>query len=646
MSANSKLFQKPPSQYLDRQEQPYFKAIYIDPNIDFTSKVTRAALDEQASLINELTLTCKDAEYMLKFVAMGDTVAFYGGDLEKSGSINYRKVFQGKIVRIKSDYQENGKVYVVLTCHQVNTLSTSLEVKSYSYPDVSAYARGFIIPYLIQNNEGWEYVATNQDAYLDKLNESKQAQIKRALEVADELYGAQDKSAVLDGLSEEEINAISPRTKIEPKIKSPIAPRGLTSPGDPSLEGLRGQEYAEKVFGFLGSRITMTYTAIVKGIADENGWYYDEDTIRIDPSLESEQDKLPNLLNPVTQDSQSDWKFLIKLSRVLSCRCWLEAKGNELYLYFMDTALIKNPDSIQISATTGVRVEDRDITFFFPRRGYDLYVGGSLAYRPDSLGTKLFGNQFSRKSDIYKYKDFTNDGVIQLKNVTVIEDIGMLNAINPMSSNSVGEDQGIEYRTIVERDAVFIAVTKENARSVLSNPAVTEVEFEGGKQYARLPDEFIIEIDGKLRGFSNFAGGTYFLDGSGTVNEPDYILRRRNYKVVPNREKTVNLSSEMFSLLTEKLANGEDIKDGIFREYITYIPLPLEKEVRKEPFQWRGVRISATIDGNINVRSQRFYDLVGIIRYGSDVDAEPFYLRSLVHTWDLDGFDTKLEFFK
>lgn len=56
-----------------------------------------------------------------------------------------------------------------------------------------------------------------------------------------------------------------------------------------------------------------------------------------------------------------------------------------------------------------------------------------------------------------------------------------------------------------------------------------------------------------------------------------------------------------------------------------------------------GITIRATTIGDINIRSQRYYDVRGILRYSTNDTTAKYYLMSVTHTWGSDGFTTEME---
>ena len=57
-----------------------------------------------------------------------------------------------------------------------------------------------------------------------------------------------------------------------------------------------------------------------------------------------------------------------------------------------------------------------------------------------------------------------------------------------------------------------------------------------------------------------------------------------------------------------------------------------------------GIKLTGTIDGNINVVPRRNYVVKGVGRYGSDNLENSYYLKTITHTWGSAGFLTTLEF--
>lgn len=59
-----------------------------------------------------------------------------------------------------------------------------------------------------------------------------------------------------------------------------------------------------------------------------------------------------------------------------------------------------------------------------------------------------------------------------------------------------------------------------------------------------------------------------------------------------------------------------------------------------------GITVNCTTNGDVDIRSQRAYTLYGIARYSSKALSDRYWLHSLKHRWDEDGFYTDMEFKK
>lgn len=57
-----------------------------------------------------------------------------------------------------------------------------------------------------------------------------------------------------------------------------------------------------------------------------------------------------------------------------------------------------------------------------------------------------------------------------------------------------------------------------------------------------------------------------------------------------------------------------------------------------------GITITAETDGDIDIRSQKAYNVYGILRYSSKSREDRLWLYSLRHIWDSEGFITELTF--
>lgn len=589
------LRQGDPSKYESRPKQPYFKCYYGNPRIDITDSVAKASYDERADLMTELVITCRNAEWLYSFVLLGGTITFYGGDLTASGTVNYRKIFGGLIKFIKSDYQDNGRVYAVITAQMSNSaITSSTTTLSASYPDISPSARDFVTKYLIK-----EYNLNPEDYY--------ETSDSNHFFVPNKSLSVQDQTLL---------------------------------PG-PQLNLGNDDQIAQQKLGALAENVFMTYTAIVEGIADENGWLHTYESIDINKELDKDTSKLPNLTTPITQDNQSDWSFLIKLGTVLDCQCWLEPIGDtdEFVLFFQDTRKLRDKERFTISAN-GVRIESPRFEFFFPRRD-------DVTYSNNGDGTKLFSDRFIRRTKEFRARNSFGGGTIQLQNVAVIEDVGMMNAIKPGASNSVGEDQGVEYRTVVRLPAAFAKydASDTDVKALFNAGEELELIVRNGETYYRIPESRVSRFKNSFGEIVAVANPVEF--SSLKVDYASTIFEDRDFIVEVEPDYVKSLPEAEYQSLMKAIKSNNFMNNDTYAKVTRIVPLPLEREIRQKPFDWRGVRISATIDGNVNVKSQRFFRVVGIIRYGTDQDDEPFYLRALTHTWDdSKGFSTKLEFFK
>lgn len=59
-----------------------------------------------------------------------------------------------------------------------------------------------------------------------------------------------------------------------------------------------------------------------------------------------------------------------------------------------------------------------------------------------------------------------------------------------------------------------------------------------------------------------------------------------------------------------------------------------------------GITVSATCNQDLDIRSQRSYNIRGILRYRTESVEESFYLRGLKHVWAADGTWTELDFIR
>lgn len=575
------------SEFIPRKDQPYFKVLYGKNSIDITKYVIRATYEEQPSMMTQLDLTCTDAEKLLQFVFQGGIIKFYGGTLENSGRSNYAKLFEGPIRLVKSDYQEEGDVFLNLVCMMGNGLSMLYNLRTHVYPDPTPLAREFVTAALYDN-----YASILSDLGYEL------SPIVKVGETSQEVL-PQDSTDITDKFFQN-------------------IPYLNQAPGDTKVREL----------------VFMDWYDIVKGIAEENGLKYSKDTIKIeDPRNEAYYvvGNRPNLNRPLTQDSQSDWSFLVKMSSILNCQCWLEVVNEEVWLFFMNYQYVKDK-GIKVDQSTGFAQYRNNISFFAPLRTDEQYSDNTFYPNDKNRGRKISGRGFVRQSSVWK--NFTEKAPFQLREVTVTEDVGMLNAVTPRASNTSGEDQGIETRLVRTEIMIYRATQYDDARDFNSDQyiewngqvleQVQDVKYD---QYGKP-----ISVDGSPY---NAASDKYYSIKRQKVYEVNQALVNELEETNPTKAAEIRRRLEEEMVITD-----EDMKFFVGRL------LPLEEEVIVNPFNWRGVRVTATVDGNVHIHSQRWYDVYGIVRYSSNTDSEKFYLRGLTHVFEEDGFQTRLEFFK
>lgn len=59
-----------------------------------------------------------------------------------------------------------------------------------------------------------------------------------------------------------------------------------------------------------------------------------------------------------------------------------------------------------------------------------------------------------------------------------------------------------------------------------------------------------------------------------------------------------------------------------------------------------GITVEATVNQDLDIRSQRSYSIRGILRYDTTNHTDRYFLRSLRHMWDVSGTYTELEFIR
>ena len=59
-----------------------------------------------------------------------------------------------------------------------------------------------------------------------------------------------------------------------------------------------------------------------------------------------------------------------------------------------------------------------------------------------------------------------------------------------------------------------------------------------------------------------------------------------------------------------------------------------------------GITVEATVNQDLDIRSQRSYPIRGILRYDTTNHTSRYFLRALRHVWDSNGTSTELEFIR
>lgn len=91
--------------------------------------------EEEASLLNTLTFTVdKYADVLLYNFRMGQWITLFGGYYDESGA-GMRKVFVGTVIRIKSNFPDNGRISFTVTCMSYGFTSMGKDKLYYIYPD-------------------------------------------------------------------------------------------------------------------------------------------------------------------------------------------------------------------------------------------------------------------------------------------------------------------------------------------------------------------------------------------------------------------------------------------------------------------------------------------------------------------------------
>lgn len=93
--------------------------------------------EEQASLLNTLQFTVdKHADLLLYYFYIGQSVIMYGGHYSDNQS-SVRHVFSGTVTRIKTRFEDDGRVLFTVECMNYGFTKLGKDAKTFVYPDKS-----------------------------------------------------------------------------------------------------------------------------------------------------------------------------------------------------------------------------------------------------------------------------------------------------------------------------------------------------------------------------------------------------------------------------------------------------------------------------------------------------------------------------
>ena len=82
------------------------------------------------------------------------------------------------------------------------------------------------------------------------------------------------------------------------------------------------------------------------------------------------------------------------------------------------------------------------------------------------------------------------------------------------------------------------------------------------------------------------------------------------------------------------------------RYYYKAVTKPYDESVAVFDKAFLGIKIKARCNQDLDIHSQRVYNVRGILRYSSTEKTEGYFLRGLTHIWDADGTWTDLDMIK
>jgi len=191
-------------------------------------------------------------------------------------------------------------------------------------------------------------------------------------------------------------------------------------------------------------------------------------------------------------------------------------------------------------------------------------------------------------SEIQTFPDSTWNRPRLLRSVTVDEDISLATAVVRSSTNIDPVDGTIKE--------VVTEIGEEDGRRVIYQYELDEARV-----------EYIHRTDPKLADDLRNQGLANWKWSSGCkIEDEDPHYARYYYKLVKRVEADVAVFDQSFF----------------------------------------GISISATVNQDLDIKTQRSYSIRGISRYNTSGNTDRYFLRELTHVWDSDGTRTELDFIR
>ena len=389
-------------------------------------------------------------------------------------------------------------------------------------------------------------------------------------------------------------------------------------------------------------------------IAVDQGYYVDDRTVLVDDSI------LFTLESPAMQVNKSDHSFLTELALNSNCTYWNEVYNDKTVLFFVDNERI---EEASIITPDGTRASKRNsYNFYYPRR--------VLKEEPNSTHT-----DYVYSEDIKDFKSRTQNGqtlfggTFQLRNLNISEDIGLLDKIDPKASNLNTRGRDGKEVSILESQASLkegLFLTPETLLDIVyednSSKGFTNTEDfpEFRRQIEEAVESGLIVQDEKKNKLIQFPN-KYIINDERTgeaigifgISFVDMSMFVRGYQQLEGENSTYNKPNSVNTYLLPKsfeIINNQSLNRR-FSESLIFAKqaIPFQNVLKPSTFDWRGVRITGTVDGNVNIIAQSWHNIFGITKYSSIINAPNtrYFLRALTTTFDESGnFETKLEFFQ